>query len=115
MEMRAWRAVVIVCFRSVFAEVAPRYKISSQVHYCVILLSSVENLPSQAAFERLSVSESAASTQVDPLTPTPSTSGAPQHAVNKTAACRGEKKRKLAPPHPLQRLHKLEPSLTAKS
>lgn len=44
MEMKAWRAVVVVCFHSVFAEVAPRYKMSSQLYHCVILLSSVENL-----------------------------------------------------------------------
>lgn len=74
MEMKAWRAaaaaVVIVCFRSVFAEVAPRYKISSQVHYRIILISWVENAPSQAAFERLSqrvcVCESAASSDSAP-------------------------------------------------
>lgn len=108
MEMKAWRAaVVVVCFRAVFAEVAPRYETSSQVDHSAVLLSTVENLPSQAAFERLSVSESAASTQVDPLTPTPSTGGAPQHAVNKTAARSGKIKRKLArappPPTPILR------------
>lgn len=51
--------------------------------------------------------------QVDPLTPTPST-GAPQHAVNKTAA-RVKKKEAnllLPPPHP-NTSHKLEPSPTA--
>lgn len=117
MEMKAWRAVVVVCFRAVFAEVAPRYETSSQVDHSAVLLSTVKNLPSQAAFERLSVSESAASTQVDPLTPTPSTGGAPQHAVNKTAARPGKIKRKLARAPPTttnsNTSHKLEPSLTA--